>query len=99
MPKRTHVRSTTATAEEIIPVMISLAMAANVNPIPIAVGCCLGACWGFRSPVSTPPNAIVYGSAMIKITQIIRAVIVFDIVEIIVIWITLRITLPLVGLA
>lgn len=91
--------SNTATANMIIPVMISLAMAANVNPVPVAIGSCLGASWGFMLPVSTPPNAIVYGSGMVKITQMIRAGIVFDIVGIIVLWIGLRIMLPLVGLA
>jgi len=37
------------------------------------------ASWGFMLPVSTPPNAIVYGSSMVSITAMIRAGIFFDI--------------------
>ena len=65
--------SNTASANMVVPVMISLAQAAGVNPIPPAIGATLGASWGFMLPVSTPPNAIVYGSGMIPITKMIRA--------------------------
>ena len=91
--------SNTASANMVVPVMISLAQAAGVNPIPPAIGATLGASWGFMLPVSTPPNAIVYGSGMVPITKMIRAGIFFDILGGFVIWIGLRILLPLVGLA
>jgi sodium-dependent dicarboxylate transporter 2/3/5 len=90
--------SNTASANMVVPVMISLAMAADVNPIPPAIGATLGASWGFMLPVSTPPNAIVYGSGMVPITKMIRAGIFFDIAGGFCIWIGLRILLPLVGL-
>jgi sodium-dependent dicarboxylate transporter 2/3/5 len=91
--------SNTASANMVVPVMIVLAMAAGVNPIPPAIGATLGASWGFMLPVSTPPNAIVYGSGMVPITKMIRAGIGYDILGGIVIWIGLWIMLPLVGLA
>jgi solute carrier family 13 (sodium-dependent dicarboxylate transporter), member 2/3/5 len=50
-------------------------------------------------PVSTPPNAIVYGSGMGPITKMIRAGMFFDILRGLVIWVGLRVLLPLVGLA
>ncbi len=90
--------SNTAAANMVVPVMISLSMAAGLNPIPPAVGATLGASWGFMLPVSTPPNAIVYGSGMIPITKMIRAGIFFDIAGAILLWLGLRIMLPLVGL-
>ena len=79
--------------------MIALATAAGVNPIPPAIGATLGASWGFMLPVSTPPNAIVYGSGMVPITKMIRAGVLYDILGGIIIWIGLRIMLPIVGLA
>ena len=91
--------SNTASANMVVPVMISLAMAAGVNPLPPAIGATLGASWGFMLPVSTPPNAIVYGSGMVPITKMIRAGILFDILGGLLLWLGLWILLPLVGLA
>ena len=91
--------SNTASANMVIPVMIALAQAAGVNPLPPAIGATLGASWGFMLPVSTPPNAIVYGSGMVPITSMIRAGIFFDLLGGLVIWAGLYVLLPLVGLA
>ncbi len=90
--------SNTASANMIVPVMISLTMAAGLNPIAPAVGATLAASWGFMLPVSTPPNAIVYGSGMVPITRMIRAGFLFDLVGAITIWVTVMLMLPLVGL-
>ncbi|MDO9262704.1 MAG: SLC13 family permease, partial [Desulfosalsimonadaceae bacterium] len=91
--------SNTASANMVVPVMIALSQAAGVNPIPPAIGATLGASWGFMLPVSTPPNAIVYGSGMVPITAMLRAGIFFDILGGLVIWAGLYILLPMVGLA
>ena len=77
----------------------ALAQAAGVNPVPPAIGATFGASWGFMLPVSTPPNAIVYGSGMVPITAMIRAGIFFDILGGLSIWASLYILLPVVGLA
>lgn len=90
--------SNTASANMVVPVMIALAQAAGVDPIPPAIGATLGASWGFMLPVSTPPNAIVYGSGMVPITKMIRAGIVYDIVGGLTLWVGLYILLPMVGL-
>lgn len=91
--------SNTASANMVVPVMIALAMAANVNPIPPAIGATLGASWGFMLPVSTPPNAIVYGSGMVPITKMIRAGVLYDLLGSFILWIGLRTILPILGLA
>jgi solute carrier family 13 (sodium-dependent dicarboxylate transporter), member 2/3/5 len=91
--------SNTASANMVIPVMIALAQAVGVNPLPPAIGATIGASWGFMLPVSTPPNAIVYGSRMVPITAMIRAGILFDIIGGLVIWAGLYLLLPVVGLA
>lgn len=91
--------SNTASANMVVPVMIALASAAGVDPLPPAIGATLGASWGFMLPVSTPPNAIVYGSGMVPITAMIRAGILFDILGGLLLWAGLRVLLPLVGLA
>lgn len=91
--------SNTASANMVVPVIIALAVAAGVNPLPPAIGATLGASWGFMLPVSTAPNAMVYGSGLVPITKMIRAGLLFDILGGLVIWVGLRILLPLVGLA
>jgi solute carrier family 13 (sodium-dependent dicarboxylate transporter), member 2/3/5 len=91
--------SNTASANMVVPVMIALAQAAGVDPIPPALGATLGASWGFMMPVSTPPNAIVYGSGMVPITRMIRAGVIYDVIGGLTLWIGLYILLPWVGLA
>jgi sodium-dependent dicarboxylate transporter 2/3/5 len=89
--------SNTASSNMIIPVVIALAQAAHINPIPPALGACLGASYGFMLPVSTPPNAIVYGTGLVPIPKMIRAGILFDLCGFVTIWLYLRLLCPLVG--
>lgn len=90
--------SNTASASMVIPVMIAIAQSAGVSPLPPALGACLGASYGFMLPVSTPPNAIVYGSGLIPINRMIRAGLIFDLLGFLIIWMGLRILCPLLGL-
>lgn len=90
--------SNTAAASMVIPVVIAIAQAAGVNPVPPALGACFGASYGFMLPVSTPPNAIVYGTGMIPIPRMIRAGFLFDLFGVVVIFVGLRIMCPLLGL-
>jgi sodium-dependent dicarboxylate transporter 2/3/5 len=91
--------SNTAAANMVIPVVIALAQAAGVDPVPPALGACFGASYGFMLPVSTPPNAIVYSSGLVPIPSMMRAGIWFDIIGVFVIWVGLRLLCPLLGLA
>jgi len=95
----TETTSNTAAATMVVPIMISLAQAAGVNPIPPAIGATIGASYAFLLPVSTPPNAIVYGSGLVPITKMIRAGALLNITGGLLIWACLRILLPLLGLA
>lgn len=84
--------SNTASATMVVPVAISVAQAAGVNPLAPALGACMGASFGFMLPVSTPPNAIVYGTGYVPITRMVRTGIIFDIAGAGVIWVTAMIT-------
>ena len=94
-----EITSNTAAATMAVPIIISLAVAGGINPIPPAIGATLGASYAFMMPVSTPPNAIVYGSGMVPITRMIRAGVLLNLSGGLVIWVGLRILLPLLGLA
>jgi sodium-dependent dicarboxylate transporter 2/3/5 len=91
--------SNTSASNMLIPVVIGICQTAHVSPIPPALGACLGASYGFMLPVSTPPNAIVYGSGLVSIPSMVRAGVLFDIVGFFIIWGGLRVLCPLVGLS
>jgi sodium-dependent dicarboxylate transporter 2/3/5 len=89
--------SNTASANMVIPVMRALAQGADVPAIPLALGACLGASCGFMLPVSSPPNAIVYGSGLVPILSMIRVGIILDIVGFFIIVGGLMVLCPLMG--
>lgn len=90
--------SNTASATMVIPVVIAIAQGAGVSALPPALGACLGSSFGFMLPVSTPPNAIVYGSGLVPIGRMIRAGVLLDVIGFFVIWGALRVLCPLLGL-
>jgi sodium-dependent dicarboxylate transporter 2/3/5 len=68
----TETTSNTATATMLAPLAIASAQAAGVSPVPPAIAVAIGASMAFMLPVSTPPNAIVYGSGLVPITAMAR---------------------------
>ena len=90
--------SNTASASVVVPVMIAVALAASVSPVPPALGAALGASFGFMLPVSTPPNAIVYGSGTVPLREMVRSGLLLDLVGAATIWLGLRILCPMAGL-
>lgn len=80
--------SNTASATMVVPVAISVATAGGVNPLAPALGACMGASFGFMLPVSTPPNAIVYGTGYVPITRMVKTGILFDVLGAGIIWLT-----------
>jgi di/tricarboxylate transporter len=72
--------SNTASASIVVPIVIPIAVAANVDPFVPALAATFAASFGFMLPVSTPQNAIVYGSGVVPITQMVRNGISFDVV-------------------
>jgi sodium-dependent dicarboxylate transporter 2/3/5 len=91
--------SNTASATIVVPIVLPIAASAGVNPVIPALAAVFGASYGFMLPVSTPPNAIVYGSGMIPITKMIRSGIVFDLIGIVLITFGITVMARVVGLA
>lgn len=71
--------SNTASASVVVPIIIPLAVAAGVDPMVPGLAATFAASFGFMLPVSTPQNAVVYGSGCVPITRMIRSGITFDI--------------------
>jgi sodium-dependent dicarboxylate transporter 2/3/5 len=50
-----------------VPVVIALARATGNDPLPAALAATFAASLGFMMPVSTPCNALVYGSGRVPL--------------------------------
>ena len=77
--------SNTAAVGVVVPVVIPIAVAVGMDPTIPTLAAVFGASCGFMLPVSTPPNAIVYGSGMVPITRMFRTGLVFDLLAIVII--------------
>jgi sodium-dependent dicarboxylate transporter 2/3/5 len=69
----TELTSNTATAAAFLPVVGSVAVGMGEHPLLLAVPAALAASCAFMLPVATPPNAIVYGTGLIRIPEMARA--------------------------
>lgn len=72
--------SNTASANMVVPVAIALAVAAGGDPLVTAIAATLAASLGFMMPVSTPCNAIVYGTGRVPLRAMMKAGVLLDIV-------------------
>lgn len=86
--------SNTASANMVVPVVIAIAKAQGADPLEPALGATIGASLGFMLPVSTPCNAIVYGSGYVPLARMIRYGILLDIVGVFVIVALVRLLVP-----
>ncbi len=90
--------SNTASVAIVVPVVLPLARAAGIDPMLPGLAAVFGASFGFILPVSTPPNAIVYGTGLVPITRMVRSGLVFDALGAVVIvfglWLMLRAGVP-----
>ena len=92
--------SNTAAATLLVPIVIAAARQAGFDPVPPALAAGLAATGGFVFPVSTPPNAIVFGTGRVPLTRMIRAGALLDVACIVVVWtgvLLLRPLLPRAG--
>jgi sodium-dependent dicarboxylate transporter 2/3/5 len=69
----TEFASNTATAAAFLPVVASMADGLELAPFTLTVPVVLAASCGFMLPVSTPPNALFYGSGYLTVAQMARA--------------------------
>jgi len=68
----TEVTSNTATTSMMLPVLIGIAQVRGFDSTATAVAVTLAASYAFMLPVSTPPNAMAYGTQMIRLDAMVR---------------------------
>ncbi len=81
----TELTSNTATTEMILPILASVAIAMKTNPLLLMIPATISASCAFMMPVATPPNAIVFGSGRIRISEMARVGVFINIISIIII--------------
>nr|WP_067296673.1 DASS family sodium-coupled anion symporter [Marinobacterium profundum] len=69
----TELASNTASAALLVPVFAAVAQSLGLTPVMVASVIAVSASCAFMLPVATPPNAIVFGSGLIRQGQMMKA--------------------------
>lgn len=69
----TELMSNGASATMLYPIMGALAFALGVHPYGLMLAACLAVTASFMLPVSTPPNAIVFGTYYVRMNDMLKA--------------------------
>ena len=93
----TEMVSNTASTSMLVPVVISIAAAAGLSPVPPALGVCLGASLAFMMPVATAPNLMVYGTGLVPLPTMLKVGFLLNVVGAVLIWVMLYLLCPLLG--
>jgi sodium-dependent dicarboxylate transporter 2/3/5 len=86
----TELMSNVALVQIFIPVVFGIATNLGLNPILLGMPVAMGASMAFMFPVATPPNAIVFSSGQMKVSDMMKAGIVLNIVSILLIYLFAR---------
>lgn len=92
----TEITSNIATTAMILPILAPLALIIGVHPYVLMVGAALAASCAFMLPVATPPNAVVFGSGYLKISDMVRTGIWMNLISIILVVLAVYFLMPLV---
>ena len=92
----TELMSNVALVVIFVPVVIGISQSLGINPIYLTVPVTLASSYAFMMPISTPPNAIVFSSGIIRIKDMMRAGVVLNIIAILLLISLSQTLLPLI---
>lgn len=92
----TEVTSNTATTSMMLPVIIGVAKVKGFDATATAVAVTLAASYAFMLPVSTPPNAMAYGTRMVRLDAMVRFGVRLDLLGFVVLMAAVLGVLPIV---
>ncbi len=81
----TEVTSNTATTTILLPILVTAAIASEIDPRLFMIPATISASFAFMLPVATPPNAIVFGSEKFTVKQMAREGLVLNFVGILIV--------------
>ncbi len=92
----TEITSNVATASVILPVLAALSQAIDVHPFGLMIAATIAASCAFMLPVATPPNAVVFGSGEVEMSDMVRAGLRMNLISIVVVSVYVLWVLPLI---
>jgi len=81
----TEIMSNVALVTVLLPIVFSIANQMGADPLILTIPVTLAASCAFMMPISTPPNAIVYSSGQISVSQMMRAGIWMNLIAVVII--------------
>ena len=90
----TELTSNMATTATFLPVVAAIAIQSDFNPLLVTAAVALAASCAFMLPVATPPNAIVFGSGLIRVPQMAKAGVLINVLGIIVVSFVAVVSVP-----
>lgn len=90
----TEVTSNLATTAMLLPILAPVALSFNMHPYLIMIAVTLSASCAFMLPVATPPNAIVFGSNYLKVSDMVRKGFLMNVISIIFITLAVYFFMP-----
>ncbi|MEL6592188.1 MAG: DASS family sodium-coupled anion symporter, partial [Bacteroidota bacterium] len=69
----TEITSNLATTAMLLPILAPMALSLDIHPFILLVSAATAASCAFMLPVATPPNAVVFGSGYLKISDMVRS--------------------------
>ncbi|MAI02634.1 MAG: anion transporter [Rickettsiales bacterium] len=79
----TELNSNTATVATFTPILIIFAIGLEVNPLYFVIPTTIAASCAFMLPIATPPNAVIFGSGRVQISDMIRTGVLLNMVSIV----------------
>ncbi len=90
----TEVTSNLATTAMLLPILSPVALSFDMHPFLIMIAVTLSASCAFMLPVATPPNAIIFGSGYLKVSDMVKKGFLMNILSIIVITLAVYFIMP-----
>ena len=95
----TEFNSNTATANILLPVLASMAVAAAINPLLLMIPAAVASSLGFMMPAGTGPNTVIFGSDRVTVADMVKCGVWLDLISlVIVVMMMYFIIMPWLGL-
>ena len=91
----TEITSNLATVSMLLPILASISISLGIHPYIIMISATIAASCAFMLPVATPPNAIVFGSGYLKMSDMVKTGLVMNVISIVIVSLYVYFMLPL----